>query len=176
MLALFVWGCPKRQTTTRIVYVPPPPAVDSSAQDAGALTIEEPRPPEPEEKLPAAEVPPTEEPAAKRHPRPARPEPVQDAEPELDPATPVEFPVLQPRENPGQYTAQRQQAADLQDRVRVRIARLRRSNLSTDERRMLEDASTFLAQSERALTANDFQRALTLVRKASMLAAVLEQE
>lgn len=177
MLAIFIWGCPKRQTVTRIVYVPPPPPAPSEpGQETGELTIEEPRPPEPIVELPPTEPPPTAEPPAKRRPRRPQPEPEDSTEPEADPMAPVELPALEARENPGQQTAQRRQIADLQDRVRARIGRLQRSDLSTQDRRMLEDARTFLIQSERALTASDFQRALNLVRKASMLATVLEQD
>jgi hypothetical protein len=180
VLVLFLWNCPTRQTANRIVYVPaPPPAAGSTAaQDTDSLVIEEPQPPEPEETSPA-EQPSVSTPSAKRRPRPAtRTEPSTPSEtaPEVDTPPPVEVPALEPRENPGRQAAQRQQITSLQDQVRNRISRLERANFSGEDRHTLEDARTFLGNSERALAGSDFERALNLVRKAAMLIAVLEQQ
>ena len=179
VLVLFLWNCPTRQTANRIVYVPaPPPAAGSTAsQDTDSLVIEEPQPPEPEE-TPPAEQPSVSTPPVKRRPRPAtRTETSAPPEspPEIEPP-PVEVPALEPRENPGRQAAQRQQITSLQDQVRNRIGRLEKTNLSGEDRHTLEDARTFLGNSERALAGSDFERALNLVRKASMLIAVLEQQ
>ena len=83
---------------------------------------------------------------------------------------------IEPRENPGRQAVQRQQITSLQDQVRNRIGRLEKINLAGEDRHTLEDARTFLGNSERALAGSDFERALNLVRKASMLIAVLEQQ
>ena len=180
VLVLFLWNCPTRQTAHRVVYIPaPPPSAKSTApQDTGSLAIEEPQPPEPDE-APTTEQPTPSKPPAKRHPRPAtRTEPSGPLEtaPETEPAPAVEVPALEPRENPGRQATQRQQITSLQDQVRNRIGRLEKSNLSSEDRHTLEDARAFLANSERALASSDFERALNLVRKASMLTAVLEQQ
>lgn len=180
VLVLFLWNCPTRQTAHRVVYVPaPPPSAKSTApQDPGSLVIEEPQPAEPDE-APAAEQQPSPTPPAKRHPRAAaRTEPATPLEtaPETEPAPAIEVPALEPRENPGRQATQRQQITRLQDQVRNRIGRLEKSNLSGEDRHTLEDARAFLANSERALVSSDFERALNLARKASMLTAVLEQQ
>jgi len=176
-LVAFIWNCPKRQTATRIVYEPPPPPAPQAAaeESGGALVIAEPQPPEPEEVGPTEPVP-AERAPAKRRPRLARPEPTLEPIPEPEAAAPVEVPALEPRASPDRQAAQRQQIADLQERVHARIIQAERARLSDEERRTLEDARTFLSQSERALHNNDLQRASTLARKASMLLAVLEQE
>jgi hypothetical protein len=179
VLTFLVWGCPKRQAINRIVYVP---AAPSSAESTGqgetdALVIEEPQPAEPIEPQPA-EQPPSEPAPARRRSRPLRTDSAAPAETilEPEPAPAVEIPALEPRESPGQQAAQRQQIVSLQNQVHARIRRLENANLPTGEHNMLEDARTFLTQSERALAGSDFQRARNLARKASMLVAVLEQE
>jgi outer membrane biosynthesis protein TonB len=177
ILALFIWNCPKRQTAMRVVYEPPavPAVAAASAESSEMLVIAEPQPPEPEEEVTPEEPAPEEKPPAKRIPRPTRSESTIDPDREAEPPSAVEVPALEPRKSPDQQAAQRQQVINLQAQVRGRLARLERSNLSADERRMAEDARTFLSQSERALGGNDFQRALILARKASMLVAVVEQ-
>ncbi len=172
-------GCSKRQAAARIVFAqtqPAPPAAIASPESTGALVVAEPQPPEPEEETRPPEPEPAERP--KPRPRPAGPgnaaEPVAD--PAVEPAPAAEVPALEPLEGPAQQAAQRQETARLLDQVRARIARQERSSLSASDRRMVADARTFLSQSERALSTSDFQRALTLARKASMLLAVVEQQ
>jgi len=63
----------------------------------------------------------------------------------------------------------------LQEDVRQRLARLKPANLSNANRKTLEDARTFFAQSGRALEQGDLQRALNLARKASLLISALER-
>jgi hypothetical protein len=89
---------------------------------------------------------------------------------------PAEVPALEPRESPGQQTALRQQILDLQGRLRQRTARFDRLRLSSEARKTLDDARTFLAQSERALLDGDLGRARNLANKASLLVSALEQE
>ena len=181
VLVLFLWNCPTRQTANRVVYVPaPPPAAagPTAAQDTGSMVIEEPQPAEADD-IPPAEQPSASTPPVKRRPRPAtRTEPSAPSETatEVETPPPVEVPALEPRENPGRQAAQRQQITSLQDQVRNRISRVEKTNLSGEDRHTLEDARTFLGNSERALAGSDFERALNLVRKASILIAVLEQQ
>jgi hypothetical protein len=85
-------------------------------------------------------------------------------------------PALERRESPGQQTALRQQILDLQERLRQRAARFDRLSLSSEARKTLDDARTFLAQSERALLDGDLGRARNLANKASLLVSALEQE
>jgi hypothetical protein len=84
-------------------------------------------------------------------------------------------PSLEPRESSVQEAALRRQIQGLQDDVRQRIAKLSRARLSGADRKTLDDARTFFAQSTRALNEADLQRALTLARKASLLVSALER-
>lgn len=172
-------GCANRQRANRIVFVAatPPLASPASPEAAGVLTLAEPQlqeteegpeppPPEPEEK-------PRTRPRARLAPADSATEPQVEVEPE--PAPSAEVPLLEPLGGPGEQ-AQQQQVQQLQDQVRGRITRQENARLSADDHRMLDDARTFLSQSERALATRDFPRARTLARKASMLLAVIEQQ
>ncbi len=177
-MALLIGGCPRRQTAPRVIYVPPPPpsAAPAPAEKTEVLVIEEPAPPEP------AEVTPTEPPPprpTRRRRRLIRSEPPAAAEPapapsETSPLT-AEVPALAPRESPEQGVALRRQILALEQSVGQRIAQLSRTGLAGADRKTLEDARTFLTQSEKALEGGDLQRSLTLARKANLLVAALEQ-
>jgi len=178
--ALFLWigGCPKRQgPASVVVYVPAhAPAAVPPADKQQVLVIEEPAPPpEPE----ATPPPPSQEPTPHRRPHgPARTgtptEPDDSSPPETPETPPAEVPALEPRQSSAEEAALRQQVQRLQDDVRQRMARLNPAGLSPNERKTLDDASTFLAQSARALESSDLQRAFNLARKASLLVAALE--
>ena len=176
-LALFIGGCPKRQAPTRIVYVPSPPpaATQASATGTPTMVIEEPAPPEPPETPP----PPTSCPKPARRPRRVlRTEPPPedtDNTPETTAPPTPQVPSLEPRESSAEEAALRRQIQGLQDDGRQRIARLSPARLSSADRKSLEDARTFFAQSTRALNEGDLQRALNLARKASLLVAALER-
>ena len=177
-LAMLVWGCPKRQTTTHIIYTPAPPAptAQTVSESTEAIVIEEPALPETAEPA-APEEPVTPKPAPRRRTptRPQTPAPSESA-PEPEEPPPADVPTLEPREAPGQQAALRQQIQRSQERLRQRIAQLDRQISSAADRRMVDDARSFLAQSERALSDGDLQRALNLTRKTSLLVAALEQE
>jgi hypothetical protein len=74
-----------------------------------------------------------------------------------------------------EQAALRRQIQGLQDDVRQRIAKLNTAGLSGVDRKTLDDARTFFAQSTQALNEGDLQRALTLARKASLLVSALER-
>ena len=176
-LALFIGGCPKRQPPTRIVYVPPPQpaATQPSAAETPSMVIEEPAPPE-EPPAPSPQPTTNPEPAQRRRRVLRREAPAAAAEstPETtEPPTP-QVPSLEPRESSAQEAALRRQIQGLQDDVRQRIAKLSRAGLSGADRKTLDDARTFFAQSTRALNEADLQRALNLARKASLLVSALE--
>jgi hypothetical protein len=82
---------------------------------------------------------------------------------------------LGPRESSAQEADLRRQILDLQDDVRQRIAKLSDAGLAGADRKTLDDARAFFAQSTRALNEGDLQRALTLARKASLLVSALER-
>ena len=139
------------------------------------MVIEEPAPPE-EPPAPSPQPTTQPEPARRRHvlrreaPAAATEETPAATEP---PPTP-QVPSLEPRESSAQEAALRRQLQALQDDVRQRIAKLSRAGLSGADRKTLEDARTFFAQSTRALNDADLQRALNLARKASLLVSALE--
>jgi hypothetical protein len=139
------------------------------------MVIEEPAPPE---EPPAPSPQPTTNPEPARRRRVLRREaPAAAAEntPETtEPPTP-QVPSLEPRESSAQGAALRRQIQGLQDDVRQRIAKLSRAGLSGADRKTLDDARTFFAQSTRALNDSDLQRALNLARKASLLVSALER-
>jgi len=160
----------------RVVYAPAPPAASTPtpAEESGSLIVEEPLPPEPAEVTPAESSSPRL-PPRRRRPRTELPTTSESAAEPIEPP-PAEVPALERRESPGQQTALRQQILDLQERLRQRAARFDRLSLSSEARKTLDDARTFLAQSERALLDGDLGRARNLANKASLLVSALEQE
>jgi len=179
--AVLLWGCPKRQTTIRVVYVPPPPsaATPSAAESEETLIIEEPTPPEPEpvEVSPAEPAVPRPAPRRRRSIRTELPSTAETGvEPEeVSTEAPSEVPALEPRESAAQQAALRSQIRGLQEQLQQQISHLEHMRLPDGARRTLDDARTFLSQSERALEAGDLQRGLNLAQKASQLVSALEQ-
>jgi hypothetical protein len=177
-LALLIWGCPKRQTTPRVVFVSqtPPATEQKPAATTGALVIQEPPPPEPPPPViieaPAA---PEEKPPQRRR-RPATAgHPETEAPSEDTPApTAPEVPALEQRESAAQQTAQRQQIIEMLAGIRGRVAQMKRNRLGDLERKTLDDAQMFVEQSQHALDTNDLVRALNLARKASLLVNALQ--
>jgi len=139
------------------------------------MVIEEPAPPEPAVTTPPLETStPTVTPDKHRRLRrePAAVTPENSPEEVEQPAPQV--PSLEPHESSAEEASLRSQIQGLQDDVRERIAKLSHAGLSGADRKTLDDASTFFAQSLRALNEADLQRALMLARKASLLVLALE--
>ncbi len=177
-LAVLMWGCPKRQTTPRVVFVasPPPAAEQERAPASGALVIQEPAPPEPLPPVIIEEEPaPEEKPAARRRRPGSAGRSETEAQPE-DTTTPAaqEVPALEQRESAAQQSAQRQQIIEMLAGIRGRVAQMRRNRLGDLERKTLDDAQMFVEQSQHALDTNDLVRALNLARKASLLVNALQ--
>ena len=178
---LLIGGCPKRHTTSRLVYVPPPApaATPQSATTTETLVIEEPAPPEPESK-PSATAP-TQESAAQRArpPRRRTTRPDAPAETEQSPAEPpaadVPAPALEPLGTLDQQANLRREIAAAQEGTQKRIAQLEGANLAIDDRKTLGDARAFLAQSTRALENGELERAHLLAHKAALLVQAVEQ-
>ncbi len=178
--ALVLWfgGCPRRQGPASVVVYVPAQAVapTATANPSEVMVIEEPAPP------PAPEVtPPPASPQPPTHPRPthhapaaAASEPDDTTPPDTPETPPAEVPALEPQESSAQEIALRDEVLRLQESVRQRMSRLNPARLSANERKTLDDASTFLSQSVRASESGDFQRAFNLARKASLLVAALE--
>ncbi len=167
-LALLFGGCPKRQTTPRIVYIPAPPATVKAPTTTATLVIREPQQPSPPAAVPVSKP---VSPAPARRPPIRRPKP--SASPPQIEHTPV--PELEPRESPALQKALRSNILRMQREVQGAINRLYRSGLPESELDTLGGAQVFLAQSIRALQDNDLQRALNLVRKAQLLVQALER-
>jgi outer membrane biosynthesis protein TonB len=144
------------------------------------MVIEEPAPPAEPKQVSTPNV--TPEKPARPHRHVARTEQPPSTEPsdtdessETAAPPPAEVPALEPRESSAQVSALRQQVQSLQEDVRARLSRINESKLSQEDRKTLDDARTFFAQSNHALEQGDLQRALLLARKASLLVAALEQ-
>jgi len=139
------------------------------------MVIEEPPPPEPPAPSPEPTPPPKPAPL-RRHVLRTEPSGAAtgNTPDTVEPPTP-QVPSLEPRETSAQQAALRRQIQGLQDDVRQRIAKLSRAGLSGADRKTLDDARTFFAQSTQALNEADLQRALTLARKASLLVLALER-
>ncbi len=179
-LALLIGGCPKRQTSPRIVYVasPPPAAMQAPGpENPPVIVIEEPPPPEPAVITPPPETPAPKEAAPQRHRVQHREQ--TSSTPESAPGTDEEpsppVPSLAPQESSSDQLTQRREIQGLQDDVQKRIAKLSAADLSAVDRKTLEDAKAFVAQSTQALNEADLQRALMLARKASLLVSALEK-
>ena len=183
--ALVMWfgGCPKRQAPTHIVYVPAPPPPAQTAQAANepaqTLVIEEPAEPAPEPQMQVEEPPVTPPQTKPKHYRPPlrteahQPETESETQAIEPPAT--EVPALEPRESSAQESTLRRQVKSLQDDVRQKLVRLGSASVSSNNRKVLDDARTFLAQSTKALTDGDLQRALLLGQKSQQLVNAVEQ-
>jgi hypothetical protein len=171
---LLFGGCPKRQTTPRIIYVPAPPAATEKSQprSSQALVIEAPPPPQPAKQSQGQPAPaPGEETVREQHPvrRPARP----PAEERPEEKAPV--PTLEPSASPAQTAQLRREVTGLQSQLQGQIKRLNRTGLSRTELRTLGGARAFLAQSIRALQESDLQRALNLAHKAQLLVEAIQE-
>lgn len=163
-------GCPHPQTASRLVYVPSPPAATTlpgTETTTETMVIQEPAPP-PTENSPG--VQPVEETPAPEVRPPRRRTTTTSVSPEPTPeAAPV--PPLQPRENAPQPDAMRREIQGLQ----TRISQIDPTRLSDANRKTLEDARAFLAQSGQALQEGDLQRSKLLAEKASLLLSALSQ-
>lgn len=173
-MALLLGGCPHRQTAPRVVYAPSPPpraTKTTTAHATDALVIEEPPPPPPERQ---EEVPAEPSPPGRRvhHPAPGESPAATTPEPAPETAT---VPALEPRESPQQRATARNQILTLQQSLKQRLAQLEHANLSGAQRKTLEDARTFLAQSSQAFEEGDLQRSQVLADKAKFLVGALDQ-
>jgi len=183
-MILLIGGCPKRQAPPRVVYTPAPPAAAAPAKTEAPETMVIAEPAAPEEPVQGQNTSPETPspdrgggPARRRHPITSGQTPADDnAEPETsEPAPDVALPALEPRESPQKEVALRAQIQAIQENVRGRLARINEGRLSPDDRKTLDDARSFFAQSTRALEESDLQRALNLAQKASQLVTALEK-
>lgn len=177
-LALLIGGCPKRQSGPRLVYVPTPPAASPArpASGSGTLIIEEPVETQPPvtQALPAP--PPAQQPTQSKTRARSTGKAPASVEPSAEtPADePLKPPALEPAESSGQASL-RQKVEKTQGNLRLRVAQFENRSLSDAERRTLNEARSFLAQSVRALKEGDLQRADNLAHKSEVLVTALEK-
>jgi len=172
-LALIIGGCPKRQTVTRIVYTPAPPAAAAPTSEtaAGTLLIQEPEVPEPvAEPIPEA-TPPPPKPAPRRR---ATETTAPAAEP--DTSEPAAVPALEPHETPEQQSQLKRQVIALEQNVQQRIAVIEQRRSASLDGKALGDARTFLNRSREALQKGNLHLALNFAQKASLLVDSAEQK
>jgi len=181
-LALLIGGCPRRQPPPRIVYVPSPQHAAMQApspENPSVMAIEEPPPPEPAviTPKPGTKAPTDTDTAPKRTARSTgnKRAPAPESTPETDEESSPPVPSLEPQGSSSEQATQRREIQGLQDDVQKRIAKLGAADLSAGDRKTLEDAKAFIAQSTQALIEADLQRALMLARKASLLVSALEK-
>jgi len=172
-LAVIIGGCPKRQTVTRVVYTPAPPAASGPASETatGTLLIQEPEVPEPvAEPIPEA-TPPPPKPAPRRR---ATETTAPAAEPET--SEPAAVPALEPHETPEQQSELKRQVIALEQNVQQRIAVIEQRRSASLDGKALGDARAFLNRSREALQKGNLHLALNFAQKASLLVDSAEQK
>jgi hypothetical protein len=178
IIAVLLWGlagCAKRQTTARLIYIPAPPADSGSNSQGGAMVIEKPAPAEPAVTEAKPEPPP--EPARVPPPR------TNQRVPRKETPAPVSSPQRPAADAPKLETAtsfQQQASIErnvnlLQRAVEARISRLSRLNLAGSDRKTLDDARTFVAQSQDAMKNGDLTQSSNLAQKANLLVQAIEK-
>ena len=183
-VALLIGGCPKRQTVPRVVYIQSPPSASepAAAETTETIVIEEPALPEPEAKAAEAGTGQVQETAPKhivRRRRTTRPDAPGDSEVDqpAEPASPpsAEVPALEPQETQQKQAELRREILAAQEDTQKHLTVLDRVQLAGGDRKTLDDARTFLAQSSRELERGELVRAMNLARKAALLVSAVEQ-
>lgn len=184
LFALLVGGCPKRQAEPRVVYVQPPAATastSSSQTPSGTpetLTIEAP-PPAPE---PAAAPATTSastaapsQPVVRRQTKPRTDShaPEETEEPETAPAADA---AQAPPLEPASPAANEDEIAANQNTIQRRIDALSNNqSFAPADQQILQDARSFLTQSQQALKEHNLLKAQELAAKATLLLDALEK-
>lgn len=183
LCALLLGGCPKRQTEPRVVYVQPPAAAAlTSAKPLPAappeiLTIEAPPPAPAPTPAPvaasASTVPPNQRVVRRQiRPRTDAHAPEEADEPETAPA--AEAPQA-PSLEPAASAASEEAIAASQNSIQRHIDALGNSDsFAPADRQILQDARSFLTQSEQALKEHNLLKAQELAGKATLLLEALE--
>lgn len=88
----------------------------------------------------------------------------------------ADAPKLEPGTSSQQQRSIERDVKILQRAVYARIERLSRRNLAGADRKTLEDARTFIAQSENAMKAGDLTQSSNLAEKADLLVQAVEKQ
>lgn len=157
---------------------PPPQVAPQAGAAAQTIVIAPPAPEEPEAQ-PSESSTATAEPPKRpvRRRRTIRTDAsTEEADEETEPASPApEVPALETHESSQALAARRRELIASQESTRKRLAQLDHAHLDAGDRRTLNDAKAFLAQSDRELERGEILRAINLARKAALLVSAIEQ-
>jgi outer membrane biosynthesis protein TonB len=140
-----------------IVIQKPPPATPA------VVEIKPERAPEPPQKPPPEPVQQVAKKVTREPPVASRPQPSADAPP------------LVPASSSQQQGTIQRHVRTLQHNIEVRIGRLARLSLGGADRKTLDDARTFVAESESAIERGDLAQASNLAQKADLLVLAVEK-
>lgn len=180
LLVLLIGGCPKRQTTPRVVYIQQAPSVSPpGARPIAQATPETLVIQEPETTPPTDSSPPVvaNNPAPATQPAKKPKAPVKLPHDSTDKVT-ADVPAAVPppvAETPLQLEPEGSEVQETEigkhlDNLGTELTDLEhRANLSEDQHRTLDDAKTFRTQSLEALRQRDLLRAKQLALKADLL-------
>jgi hypothetical protein len=176
VLFLGLPGCAKRQTAVHLIYVPAPPTASAATAQGGTLVIQKPAPAEPAvakpKQQPVPEPPPEIPQRASQHVA-RREAPAAHVSTAQRPA--ADAPRLEEATSLQQQAHIEQNVNTLQRALEARINRLSRLNLAGADRKALEDARTFVTQSQDALKNGDLSQSSNLAEKANLLVQAVEK-
>ncbi|MGH9395351.1 MAG: hypothetical protein ACRD18_00685 [Terriglobia bacterium] len=184
-VSLVLTGCPKRQVGTRLIYTPAPPPAAAPPAQGGVLVIQPPAPPMPAESAPkpqeAVDSTPTQKPIHRRRAvHDETPDATAHGNTDEAAGAATEAPAASPPQLAPASSAQQQvelekRVGELKGAIQQRIERLSHKNLSTADRKALQDARLFLSQADQATQQGDLQQSLNLAQKADLLIAAVEK-
>lgn len=173
-LILFGNGCDlfKKKKPT------PPPAIPPSIEHT-KIDLPQPEPTPPPEAQPEPAIqptPPTQKPKPK-HTRPTKKVvvPPEPNEPTPEPAKPAPDPSINAPMTNGQAERQKQETSNLLGSAENNLSNIHRS-LNVDEQQMVSQIRNYIAQSRRAMTDGDLERAYNLANKANLLSSELAKQ
>jgi outer membrane biosynthesis protein TonB len=164
----------------------PPPAIPPSI-DHAKIDLPQPEPTPPPSPNPAPPIQPTPTPTKQKPKRTKPPKKVvvqPEAEPETAPTTTTAAPApAKPAPDPSlnapmtnaQAQRQKQQTSDLLGTAEGNLSSLHRS-LNADEQQMVSQIRNYIAQSRKAMTDGDLERAYNLANKANLLSSELVKQ
>jgi outer membrane biosynthesis protein TonB len=173
-LLLFGNGCDlfRRKKPTPPPSVPP--TIDRRTID---LPQPQPVPPPTTEPAPPIQQPPPAQKAKPKHTRPPRKivVPAEPTDTTPEPAKPTPDPSINAPMTNAQAEREKQQTSNLLGAAESNLSNLHRS-LTGDEHLMVSQIRNYIAQSRKAMTDGDLERAYNLANKANLLSSELVKE
>lgn len=160
----------------------PPPAIPPSIENQPKIDIPQPQPqppaPQPEPQPPIQQTPSATKPKPKRTRPPKKV--IVPAEPDTtttmpEPAKPAPDASINAPMTNAQAERQKQQTTNLLGSAESNLNNIHRS-LSGDEQQMVAQIRNYIAQSRKAMTDGDLERAYNLANKANLLSSELMKE